>query len=176
MLRPLAISDAAHFLRVIEANRGHLGRFLPWMDELEAIGDIEEWMAPRVGGVEYDGELIYLINIRYEIAGMMSVERMDHANGSCEVGYWISKSHEGRGVVSNATRAFFDYLFGDHGMERVEVTMVPENRKSKAVAERLGMREEEPRVRPPDAQPPGPTHMAVYSVTKARWQKARRNG
>ena len=175
-LRPAKSGDAEHLHELLVANREHLGEFLPWTRSLRTPTDTMRWVAPRVDATEYDGDLIYLIEFERSVVGVMSAEFVDRKNEGCEVGYWISKEYEGRGIVTRACSGFFDILFDEHDQSRIEVTMVPKNRRSRAVAERLGMIEEELRLRPPDAEPPGPTHMVVYSITKVLWDQSGARG
>lgn len=62
------------------------------------------------------------------------------------VGYWISPSYAGRGIVPRAVRLMCEYAF-DQGLHRLEIAVRPENFASLRVAEKLGFREEGGRLR-----------------------------
>lgn len=58
------------------------------------------------------------------------------------IGYWIDEEHEGRGLVTQASRALTEVAFRDLSMHRVWLSADPQNTRSCAVAERLGFRRE----------------------------------
>lgn len=56
----------------------------------------------------------------------------------CEIGYWLHSHHVGKGYCSEAARALTRYAFEELKANRVEIIMNDRNRRSWAVAERLG--------------------------------------
>jgi len=61
---------------------------------------------------------------------------------SCFVGYWVSRSMAGQGVVPTAVALAGDHLMGPLGLHRLEVNIRPENTASLAVVRKLGFRSE----------------------------------
>jgi ribosomal-protein-alanine N-acetyltransferase len=57
---------------------------------------------------------------------------------SCHVGYWLSQSHNGRGLATAAVGEILDIAFGELGLHRVEAGTMPSNVRSRAVLERNG--------------------------------------
>jgi ribosomal-protein-serine acetyltransferase len=55
-----------------------------------------------------------------------------------EVGYGIGSAHEGRGLVTAATRALIDIGFGELGLHRIVIRAGVGNARSRAIPERLG--------------------------------------
>jgi ribosomal-protein-alanine N-acetyltransferase len=58
------------------------------------------------------------------------------------VGYWVDESHAGQGLVPEGVAVILRYGFEQLGLHRIEAAIVPRNRSSRRVAEKLGMREE----------------------------------
>ena len=58
---------------------------------------------------------------------------------SFEIGYWIHRAHARQGYVTEAARALATLAFDELGSGRVEIRMDENNRRSWAVAERLGL-------------------------------------
>ena len=56
-----------------------------------------------------------------------------------EVGWRLARAHWGQGYATEAARAAVDFGFGALGLEEIVSFTVPENRRSRAVMERLGM-------------------------------------
>src|SRR5215470_3786592 len=75
------------------------------------------------------------------LAGTIGL-RIDPGDANGEIGYWIGGEFEGRGIVTRACRRFFDFAFDELGLHRMELCAASENVRSRAVAERLGMRRE----------------------------------
>jgi ribosomal-protein-alanine N-acetyltransferase len=61
---------------------------------------------------------------------------------SAFVGYWVDESHAGQGLVPEGVAVILRYGFEQLGLHRIEAAIVPRNRSSRRVAEKLGMREE----------------------------------
>lgn len=57
---------------------------------------------------------------------------------SCHLGYWLSQSHNGRGLATAAVAETLAIAFGELGLHRVEAGTVPHNGRSRAVLERNG--------------------------------------
>ncbi len=63
----------------------------------------------------------------------------DATAGSCEIGCWLEPAGEGHGLVTAACRALLDWAFGVRGLHRAEWHCRADNKRSSAVAARLGM-------------------------------------
>jgi ribosomal-protein-alanine N-acetyltransferase len=61
---------------------------------------------------------------------------------SAHVGYWIDEAQAGRGLVPEALVLVLGLAFEELSLHRVEVAIVPRNRASRRVVEKLGLREE----------------------------------
>lgn len=66
---------------------------------------------------------------------------------SGSAGYWIARSHAGRGIMPIALAMLCDHGFGSMGLHRVEVNIRPENHASLRVVAKLGFRDEGVRAR-----------------------------
>ena len=59
-----------------------------------------------------------------------------------ELGYHLRRDHWGHGYATEATRACMDYAFRHLAVEKLVTLISAENKPSRRVAERNGMREE----------------------------------
>jgi ribosomal-protein-serine acetyltransferase len=73
-----------------------------------------------------------------EFIGGIGTHRIDWLYRRVEIGYWISKGFQGRGIVTDACRAIIDYAIGDLKLNRVEIHCAAGNQKSCAIPKRLG--------------------------------------
>jgi RimJ/RimL family protein N-acetyltransferase len=70
--------------------------------------------------------------------GALMIHSCDWRNRRAEVGFWVVPWARGRGVLSEALALFLDWAFGDLGLERIEMTALPDNDVVPRVAERFG--------------------------------------
>lgn len=140
-VRPLEAEDAGELYTLIEANRDHLARWMPWAagQDLEGtrrfIAEAEEQFARDDGfqaRIAPEGEII-------GVAGFHSI---DWINRNTSIGYWLAEGAQGNGTMTEVTRALLRHAFYEWDLHRVEVHCAPENRRSRAIPERLGFREE----------------------------------
>ena len=57
---------------------------------------------------------------------------------SADIGYWLSKSHQGQGVMTAAVSTCVQFAFQQWNVERIEIQCGENNFKSRAIPERLG--------------------------------------
>ena len=57
---------------------------------------------------------------------------------SCHLGYWVSESHNGRGLATAAVGEIARVAFGELGLHRIEASTLPHNARSQAVLGRNG--------------------------------------
>jgi RimJ/RimL family protein N-acetyltransferase len=92
--------------------------------------------------------------------------------GTVEIGWRIARRYWGNGYVTEGARALLAAGFTDLDLHEVVAIAVPENRRSTAVMDRLGMVRDlrgdfdHPKV--PDTHPALKRH-GTWRITKARW-------
>lgn len=93
--------------------------------------------------------------------------------GTVEIGWRLAARFWGHGYVTEAARALLDHAFTAKGLDAVVSFAVPENRRSTAVMQRLGLVRipaldfDHPRV--PETHP-HLKHHVVYAVTREAWR------
>jgi ribosomal-protein-serine acetyltransferase len=142
-LRLLEESDADELFAVIDANREQLATWMPWARRNRAPADTLPFIrATRRQIAENDGLQTTIVDPGGAIVGMVGMHRIDWANGMTSVGYWLAGDAQGRGVMTDAVRAYVDYAFATLGLHRVVIEVAVDNARSRAIPERLGFREE----------------------------------
>jgi ribosomal-protein-serine acetyltransferase len=140
-LRSVALGDAPYLDALIAADRNRLARFLPWAAE-QTIDSTRAFIrAALEQEARGDGFQAVLVH-RGTIVGTVGFHRIDRANLSTSIGYWLGGAHEGRGLMTAAVAALVEQSFGGWGLHRVELRIAPDNERSRALAARLGFREE----------------------------------
>jgi ribosomal-protein-serine acetyltransferase len=140
-LRLIQESDAAELAAVVDANRTHLSRWLPWAAE-NTVDDTRDHIRRARDQAERDDGLQAVIVCDGRIVGGAGYHRIDRANHSTSIGYWLAEDAQGRGIMTRAVGAMVTIAFSDWQLNRVEIRCAPENARSRAIPERLGFREE----------------------------------
>ncbi len=71
---------------------------------------------------------------------LSSIQRGPFQNGS--IGYWIDKEAAGQGLIPEAVVVVLKFAFETLRLHRIEVAIIPRNRPSRRVVEKLDMRSE----------------------------------
>ena len=141
-LRLLERQHAEALFARTDRNRAHLRPWLPWVDAVRSAADtrafIEEGLQRFARGAGYE------LGIWQEgaLVGVIGVHEIDAQNAQASIGYWLDAAHQGQGIMTRAVVAVLDDLFFERGLHRVEIRVDPENRRSRAIPERLGFRME----------------------------------
>ncbi|HJQ69918.1 MAG TPA: GNAT family protein [Blastocatellia bacterium] len=141
-IRLLVDADAARMFALTDRNREYLREWLPWVDSTRSVEDTRNFIRGALG--QFAANEGFSAGLWYagELAGAIGFHRIDWPNRRAEIGYWVSREFQGKGIVTRAARAMVDYSFGELELNRVEIHCAEGNSKSRAVAERLGFREE----------------------------------
>ncbi len=140
-VRLLEAEDAPELYALIEANREHLARWMPWAAD-QALDGTERFIAEAEEQRSGENGFQAKVEPEGEIIGVVGFHRIDWVNRNTSLGYWLAERAQGRGTMTTVVRAILDYAFGEWGLHRVEIDCAPENRRSRAIPERLGFREE----------------------------------
>lgn len=162
VVRPFEPADAEELFALVDAERGRLGAWLPWVELVRDVEDERAWIAGTQDPLERLG-----IFVDGRVAGGIGLHR-DPFDVRGEIGYWIASAHEGRGLVTAACRAVIDHAFGEIGLHRVEIEAAPENARSRAIPERLGFRREGIR-RQAGRTSRGFVDLVLYGMLEGEW-------
>ena len=141
-LRLKEVHHAEEIFAAVDANREHLRRWMHWVDKTRSAEDVRTYIR---GALEQfaRGETIAVgLWWRGRVAGSVGVHDINPDYRRCEVGYWLTEPAQGRGLMTAACRALIDHLFRERGLNRVEIRCEPDNRRSRAIPERLGFVQE----------------------------------
>jgi len=79
--------------------------------------------------VTWDGAMVGLLTVNGITLG---------SSRSANLGYWVARTHAGRGVIPTAVALVCDHLFTTAELHRVEIAIRPDNDRSLRVVEKLG--------------------------------------
>ncbi len=137
-LRWPSLDDMAAVFRLVDSNREHLGRWLPFVEITLSPEDERPWvegqLAARISGASTP-PLIMRLDV---LVGTISAMHLDSPDRAGEIGYWLAEDAQGKGIVTRACRALLDHVFNDRDMHRIQIRAATENTRSRALPERLG--------------------------------------
>lgn len=140
-LRLLEESDADELYGLIEANRAYLARWMPWASGQTREGTLQFIRQTRRQVAGNNGLQTAIVR-GGRIVGVVGFHGVDWADRATSIGYWLDERQQGSGIMTRAVRALVDHALLEWRLNRVEIRAAPENQRSRAIAERLGFREE----------------------------------
>lgn len=140
-LRTLTPDDAEAFARHVAADRAHLREHLPWGDVAHEPGGARAWLGRYAEHA--DGRVLVAGAFASEeiVGGALLMAHRPEA-AAVELGCWASSRVAGQGVAGAACAALLGYARDALRAERVIWFCTTDNRRSRALAERLGFRHE----------------------------------
>ncbi|GGJ01626.1 50S ribosomal protein L7 serine acetyltransferase [Alicyclobacillus cellulosilyticus] len=134
--------QAGALFALTDACRNHLRPWLPWVDETRTVEDTKAFIRRSLQQFADNNGFQAGIWYRGELAGVIGFHYLDWTNRRTEIGYWLAEHLQGRGIMTMACREMVDIALRDYGLHRVEIRVAAENRKSRAIPERLGFVQE----------------------------------
>lgn len=137
VLRNYREEDAAVLFATVQANRQHLRPWLVWVDgTLKEEHSLEYIRAARQE--QYDQKSIAFGIFKGEnLIGGIGMHDWDQRLRKAQIGYWMVKDEEGKGILTQSAAVLFQYLFVQLQLNKIELHHLPGNVRSAAVAKRL---------------------------------------
>ncbi|RYE19909.1 MAG: N-acetyltransferase [Sphingobacteriales bacterium] len=140
ILRSFTPEDAPSLFRAVDESRAHLRPWLRWVDATTKQEHIQQFIQRTMQQLNDQRALELGIVLNREIIGGLGMHEWDHMHKKAQVGYWIRKEHEGKGIVTRCLNRFLDFLFEKPGLNKIEIQFVPGNKRSAAIAQKLGFK------------------------------------
>ena len=137
-LRALQPEHADVMFALVDAERAHLRVWLPWVDGTRAVTDTRAFLLDVCAKRAAGQTLAYGLWEGEALRGVLGFHDISASNGNLQVGYWLSREGEGRGLMTMSVAAMLSVAYDTLQMERVEIRCAVRNRKSWAIPERLG--------------------------------------
>jgi ribosomal-protein-serine acetyltransferase len=166
-VRTLEAENAPGLYALIEANREHLARWMPWAADQDLAGT-ERFIAEAEEQFARDDGFQAMIAPEGEIIGVAGFHSIDWINRNTSLGYWLAEDAQGRGTMTEVVRALVSHAFHEWELHRVEIHCAPENARSRAIPERLGFREEA-RLRETELVGGRYLDSVVYGLLEGKW-------
>jgi ribosomal-protein-serine acetyltransferase len=135
-LRMLEMRHVSEYHRLVCDNLDRLYWIAAMPTPEDSAKRIRAGLQRFVDGVGLDAGIFE----RGTLRGFAGLFHIDTGLQSAEIGYWIAKDAEGRGLATLSCRALLRYAFEELQLHRIELRCGSTNAASIAVAKRLGFR------------------------------------
>jgi len=157
---------------VINASRSHLHPWLAWVDHTTKREHSSHFIKQSLHQMHTQEALPLGVFHTDKIIGGIGMHDWDQATKKAQIGYWITKEYEGKGIVNKSLSGFITYLFDKVGLNKIEIHFTPANKKSAKVAERLGFKIEGV-IRQSVLRNGQPEDMVIAGLLKSEWKNKR---
>jgi len=99
-------------------------------------------LIPRLEKVRQGSKIFLLIFYKGKIAGRISAHDIDYRNQKTELGYFLLKEFEEKGIMSACVKSLEDFIFDALKFNRIELSIAPNNDASVSLAKKLGYKYE----------------------------------
>jgi ribosomal-protein-serine acetyltransferase len=141
-MRPLVLKDATEIYNTVADSYDHLRTYLHWVTPEFSKMTTKEFVRRNQANAKALSGGSWGIFFNGELAGIVGFVRIDWPSKNAEIGYWISKRFEGRGLITRAVQTLITHAFVELGLNRIEIHCAKMNHRSRAVPERLGFKKE----------------------------------
>lgn len=142
VLRTYDPEDAAALFHTIEANRAHLRRWLTWVDSTRQEAHSLSFILNARQQQQEQRSLALGIFRQGQLIGGIGMQDWDHSLRKASIGFWLSKTAEGQGIIQQCAPVFIRFLFENLDLNKVEIHYLPGNSRSAKAALQLGFRTE----------------------------------
>lgn len=135
MIRLLERGDAEELAALYQSNREFLQPFEPHRPDEFFTAAYQQRRIDRIGNdvwrwaIEDGGGMAGMIALADVIRDPLHVGN---------VGYWVDRAHNGRGLATQAVADVIRFAFGEAGLHRLEAGTLPDNFASQRVLEKNG--------------------------------------
>jgi ribosomal-protein-serine acetyltransferase len=132
-----SLNNAHECYAVIERNHAYLKKFLSWLDD-SSLQKTIDYTKASIEKFNANIGLDVVIVYQGTIVGAVGFHAIDWRNKTTTVGYWLSEDAQGKGIMTRACKALFDYGFTTLHLHKIEIHVMPSNSKSAGIPQRLG--------------------------------------
>ena len=167
-LRRISHHDAYEVFDLIDNNRLHLSEWLPFIDMTTSVESTHAFIDQVQK--EYSREVVFTICFGDEICGLIGLNDLDMQNRKGEIGYWMTRHVQGKGIVTEAPNALIERVFYQMNFNRVQIKCAVGNIRSSNIPKRLGFKLEGIE-RQGERHKDGYFDLEVYAMLRAEWVK-----
>lgn len=133
---------AQAYFDLIDQNRTYLREWMPWLDHETSVENTREYIKSALRQFADNGSLQTGIWYQGNIVGSIGYHPINWNTRKVEIGYWLAAPLQGKGLMTKSCKTLIAYAFDELGLNKVEIRCATENKRSRAIPERLGFTQE----------------------------------
>jgi ribosomal-protein-serine acetyltransferase len=137
-LRMVEERHADAIFELVNRDRDYLREWLPWVDATVTAEDTRAFIRSALEQFAGNHGFTAAIWRGSDVLGVIGTHRIDWLNRRAEVGYWLGRSFQGAGIMTDACRAVVSHLLSEMDLHRVDIRCAVGNHRSQAIPKRLG--------------------------------------
>ncbi|MGM0622300.1 MAG: GNAT family N-acetyltransferase [Bacteroidota bacterium] len=137
-LEAVNLSMAPVIFEAIDRDRDFLTQWLPFVEYTQKLSDTENFINSLVNQTGKKRDEVFVIWYKGEFAGLIGFKDTDWVNRKTELGYWLTKNMQGKGIITSCVDKLNVYAFKKLKMNRIQIKVAKGNSKSAAIPVKLG--------------------------------------
>jgi len=137
ILKQLRKKDAQDLFLLSSQNQEELKKWFSWASDI-SLKNTEQFISHSLKKYKKNKRRDFGIFYQSQLVGLISLIHSNLQKKEVELAYWLSKDYTGKGIITKSCKTMIGYCFNKLDFEEIYVEFFPDNKKSHAVAERLG--------------------------------------
>ena len=134
------LSFAPIYVELFEQNLTYLEQWLAWPPHCKTEQEFATFIRKSLHDYADGKSMVCAIFYNDLLVGNVSFNTINYDLKKVEIGYWITQSAQGNGIMTRVCNKLIEIAFEQLLMDKVEISAATENLASRAVCERLGMK------------------------------------
>ena len=139
-IKPFNDSHLDEFVVAVRESEKTVGQWMPWCTSDYSIDEARFWF--KYCQLNIDNKSAYDLGIflseNGQIAGGISINRINRMDKIGTIGYWVRESLQNQGIASNAVELIKTFGFDTLGLTRLEIIILEDNVISQRLTEKAG--------------------------------------
>jgi ribosomal-protein-serine acetyltransferase len=137
-LRLVEERHAPAIFAAIDREREYLRQWISWVDATRTEDDILAFIRRSMELFASNQGFSAAVWADGCVAGVIGIHHLEWRYRKAEMGYWLAREFQGRGIATAAARAVTDHVLVELELNRMEIQCATGNAKSSAIPKRLG--------------------------------------
>jgi RimJ/RimL family protein N-acetyltransferase len=140
-VRPITPNDAAQLLSLVITNKDRIKDFLPRTAEtIRDLAAAETYIEQKLTETTKREHYCMVIEDEHvhQLTGVFFVKNFDWNIPKCELGYFVDRNYEGKGIATRAMKAIVDFCFTTLQVQKIFLRTGTGNTGSRKAAEKNG--------------------------------------
>lgn len=139
-IKPFDETHLAEFVRAVKESVNTVGQWMPWCTANYSMDEAHFWFNYCQHNIDHKiaYDLGIFLNSTGQLAGGISINRINRMDKIGNIGYWVRESLQHQGIASSAVDLIKEFGFQTLRLSRLEIIIIEDNHLSRKLAEKSG--------------------------------------